>query len=291
MTRPPGWLPVRPETIPAELRALGWVLWRAEPRGEDKSAKVPYTIADPTRRASSIDPATWGTFDDAVEAYHALVDWPAGPRIGPVAGIGVVLTAAARTVCLDLDRVVAPDGTLDTRAETIIERCDSWTERSPSGSGIHVFLRGSVPRGLTGDQIEVYGDARYIAVTGHRWPGTPDRLAEQQSYLNYLVRLDADGRPPRRAWHGPSAPPPDDLAGALLAKLAAWAIPVTRLKPWGGGYLVELASCPWADEHTTGRGGAAVIIHASGAFDFACLHAHCARRTWRDFRAAMDGRS
>src|SRR5262245_30605915 len=30
-----GWRPLRPDTIPPELRAAPWVLWRAEPRGED----------------------------------------------------------------------------------------------------------------------------------------------------------------------------------------------------------------------------------------------------------------
>jgi hypothetical protein len=83
-------------------------------------------------------------------------------------------------------------------------------------------------------------------------------------------------------------PPPDDLAGALLAKLADWGIPGARLKRWQDAYLVELDRCPWSDQHTTGPGGAAVMIRASGAYDFTCLHAHCAGRTWRDFRAAME---
>src|SRR5439155_25689000 len=106
--------------IPAELRALSWVLWRAESRGEGKPTKVPYCVADPGRRASSTDPETWATFDDAREASAALAD---------VAGIGVVLTAAARISCIDLDHVLA-GGELDVRAETIVERCDSWTEIS-----------------------------------------------------------------------------------------------------------------------------------------------------------------
>lgn len=284
-----AWLPVRAETIPAELRAQPWVLWRAEPRGDDKPAKVPYRIAAPRQRASSTDAATWGTFDDAVAAYAALVDRPADPQRGPIAGIGVVLTPAARITCLDLDRVIDADGCLDVRAVTILERCDSWTEQSPSGTGLHIFVLGTVPRALKGHQIEVYSSARYICVTGHQHPGTPRRLRIQQAYLDHLVRLEAEDRAPRRAYTGPATPPPDDLAGALLAKLQAWGIPVIRLKRWSDGFLVELVACPWADEHTTHAGGAAVMIHASGAFDFRCQHAHCARRSWREFRAAMDG--
>lgn len=285
----PQWLRVQPDTIPAELRALPWVLWRAEPRPGDKPAKVPYRIAEPRRRASSTDPATWGTFEDAVEACVSIVELPADPDRGPIAGIGVVLTLAARITCIDLDRVIDAEGRLDPRAQRLVERCDSWTERSPSNTGLHVFVLGRVAHALKGDQIEVYSSERYICVTGHPWPGTPSRLRLQQPYLDHLVRIAAEDDAPRRAYTGPSVPPPDDLAGALLAKLQAWGVPVARVKRWSDGYLVELATCPWADEHTSGAGGAAVMVFASGAFDFRCQHAHCARRSWREFRAAMDG--
>jgi hypothetical protein len=277
------WLDVRPDEIPAELRALGWVLWRAEQRGTGKATKVPYIVAEPSRMASSTDPATWGTFQDAIEAHAAL-----GNRF---AGVGPVLTKSAGISCIDLDRVLGADGQLDPRAQTIIDRCDSWTERSPSGTGLHVFVRGTVPRGLRGNQIEVYSDARYIAITGHRWPGTPTTLRWQQSYLDYLVQRADDGERPRRPYTGPQTPAPDDLAGELLAKLERWGVPVARLKRWSDGFLVELVECPWAGEHTTGRGGAAVMIRASGAYDFTCLHQHCGRRDWRDFRGVMETRS
>jgi hypothetical protein len=94
----------------------------------------------------------------------------------------------------------------------------------------------------------------------------------------------------RRPWSGTIPPPPDDLAGALLAKLHAWGLDAAHVKRWSDGYLVELPRCPWASEHTTGDGEAAVQIHASGAYDFTCLHAHCAGRTWREFRAVMDSK-
>lgn len=281
-----SWLPVRADAIPRELHAQPWVLWRAEPRGEEKPAKVPYQVADPRRRASSTDSATWAAFDDAAAAYSALADEPESSR-GPVAGIGVVLTLEGGISCIDLDRVVLV-GQVDPRAETIVDRCASWTEISPSGTGLHVFVRGTVAEALKGAQIEIYSTARYIAVTGHQWPGTPSHLQPQQAYLDHLVKISREGERVRRAYTGPATSAPDDLAGALLAKLQTWNVPAARVKRWADGYLVELETCPWAAEHTTGAGGAAVMIHASGAFDFTCLHAHCAGRGWREFRSAME---
>jgi len=97
-----AWLPVRPASIPAQLRAADrWVLWRAEPDGTGKPRKVPYRVSDPERRASSTDPETWSSFADAVEAYGALLDAPADPRRGAVAGIGIALTSAGRLACID----------------------------------------------------------------------------------------------------------------------------------------------------------------------------------------------
>jgi primase-polymerase (primpol)-like protein len=195
----PTYLEPIPDAIPEELRRLPWVLWRAEPRPGDKPAKVPYRIADPSQRASSTDATTWGMFADAAEAYGALGDRPAHPVRGPIAGIGVVLARDAGITCIDLDRVLDGGARLDAPAKIIVGQCDSWTEISPSGTGLHVFVRGTVSQALKGDRIEVYAGERYICITGHRWPGTPSALRWQQHYLEHLVRLETESRPPSRA--------------------------------------------------------------------------------------------
>jgi hypothetical protein len=287
------YLDLCPHAIPPELQRLPAVLWRAEPNPEkpEKPTKVPYRISDPTRKASSTTPATWGTFWDAIDAYALLTGRhrDPDPALGPLAGIGVVLTADARIVCLDLDRVLEADR-LDPRAARVVAKCASWTEVSPSGNGLHIFVRGTLPEALKGDQFEAYHQDRFIALTGHHWAGTPTDVVDRQALLDHFVTLARAQHAPRSPYTGPVTPPPDDLAGALLAKLQAWGVPVTRLKRWSDGFLVELVACPWADEHTTGPSGAAVMIHASGAYDFACPHAHCGGRDWRDFRTAMESR-
>jgi len=279
------WLPVIAGTIPLRLRAgRRFVLWRAEP-GEKKPAKVPYRVAEPSRRASSTDPVTWAPFEDAVEAYHGLIDRRAE---FPLAGLGVVLTPDFGVTCIDLDHSL--DGERITpEAAKIIQLCDnSWTERSASDTGLHVFVLGQLPRALKGEGIEVYSWARFIAVTGHQWPGTADDLKPAQAYLDRLLRIDTDSEPPGPTYTGRRVAPPDDLAGALLAKLERWNVPARRIKRWADGYLVELVACPWRSEHESGADRAAVMVRASGAFDFACPHTHCARRTWRDFRSLME---
>jgi hypothetical protein len=290
----PDWLVPRPEAVPTALQASGWVLWRAAPNSEKpaKPTKVPYQIADPVRKASTTDATTWGTFQDAVDAY-ALLGPPhrdPDPRLGPLVGIGAVLTVEAGIVCVDLDRVL--DGTtLDPRAARVVAQFASWTEISPSGTGLHIFARGALSESLKGDQLEIYSAGRFIAVTGHQWPGTPDQLVARQPLLDHFMALAAAKQPPVHPYTGARQPPPDDLGGALLAKAQALGLVASGpLRRWTDGYLLELRTCPWASAHTSGSGGAAVMIRASGAYDFTCLHAHCADRGWRDLRAVTDSR-
>jgi hypothetical protein len=284
------WLVPIAAAIPAELRARPqWVIWRAEGDAPGKKpAKVPYCAAQPTGKAKCTDPTTWATFDRALAAYHARA-----PHRWPIAGIAFALTAETGITVLDLDRVRGEaGGAIDPAAHRILARAYSWTEWSPSNTGWHVFVRGVLPRSVVGDGIEIYTDRRFMAMTGHRVAGTPETIQPQQAYLDALAatataaRRQRSIRPPC-SYRGASAPPPDDLAGAVLAKLSAWGVATGALTRWSDGYRVAVA-CPWADTHTSGDPSAVVMIHASGAFAFRCLHAHCADRDWRAYRAAME---
>ena len=238
--------------IPPELRRQPFTLWRASPSPDGKKpAKVPFRVDEPERRASSTDPSTWASFEDAVDAYGLLsAARRVHPTLGPIAGIAVVLTAAAEIFCLDLDRVL--DGErLDPRAAALVDAFGTFTEISPSGSGLHLFGRGHVPAAIRGDQVELYGDRRVICLTGHRWQGTPFSLEPCQPWLDRLRESPV----PRRPYTGPATPPPDDLGGALLGRVHAWRLAIAGpLKPWADGYLIELARCPWSETHTAGPG-------------------------------------
>lgn len=66
-------------------------------------------------------------FEETVEAFAK----------GGYAGIGVGCFEALRLVDVD-DCVVY--GKLDTRGQGIVDTLDSYTELSPSGTGIHIFI-------------------------------------------------------------------------------------------------------------------------------------------------------
>lgn len=161
----PQWLPVVPEAIPARLRDRDqWLVWRAELRGA-KWTKVPYVSSAPSRLASVSDPATWGAFDNAVRVQ-------ARPRM-QLRGIGYVLTAADGLVGIDLDQCRDREaGTIAAWALAIVRRVDSYTEVSPSGTGLRIFARGVLPTaGRRKGLIEMYDSGRYLTLTGHRIGG------------------------------------------------------------------------------------------------------------------------
>jgi putative DNA primase/helicase len=156
--------------IPAELRARDqWVVWRYEER-DGKRTKVPYQPASPKARASTIDPSTWGDFQTASAA--------AGD------GIGFVFAEVDDFAGVDLDNCIDGDK-IDPTAAAIVLALDSYTERSPSGRGLHVIIRGQLNGGRrkTGN-FECYDAGRYFAVTGNHVAGTPLTINERGAELD-----------------------------------------------------------------------------------------------------------
>nr|WP_276259031.1 hypothetical protein [Haloglomus sp. DT116] len=145
-------------------------------RTEDRSGKPTKVPVDPTTGtyASATDPDTWTDFATA-RAYAT----------DSATGVGFVFTAADPIVGVDLDDCRDPDdGTLTDWARDIVARLDSYTEVSPSGTGVHVLVEGELPDGRNrhGD-VELYDDARFFTVTGDELSEPPSRLAARQDAL------------------------------------------------------------------------------------------------------------
>jgi len=167
--------------FPQTLKQLPlWILWRLEKR-DGNETKVPYRIDG--KKASCTNPDDWTDFETACRAFD-----PA-----KYSGLGFVLRKEDNIVCIDLDECIT-DGKISDKAMYIVKILNSWTEISQSGKGLHIFVHGKKPT----DQckvtlntseikaIEVYDNARYIALTGNHLPGTPLEIMERQWALNDL---------------------------------------------------------------------------------------------------------
>src|SRR5687767_5404260 len=113
-----------------------WVCWRSEER-DGKTTKIPYSPIT-GRKARSTDSETWGSYPEAVRA---------GKERG-YDGIGFVFTAADPFCGVDLDRCLDPKtGQVEPWAREIVEELNSYAEVSPSGIGVHILVRATMPEG------------------------------------------------------------------------------------------------------------------------------------------------
>ena len=123
------------DLIPPELRALDrWVCWQQSPSGKPPiNANLRFNGRHEFAKVN--DPATWSSFDAAVKYWQ---DHLLGK--GPASGLSFALTGDG-IVAIDLDDCREPThGGLDGRAGAIIrQHFSSYTEISPSGTGIHIF--------------------------------------------------------------------------------------------------------------------------------------------------------
>jgi primase-polymerase (primpol)-like protein len=149
----PPWLP------PGER----WGAWRYawDPQRADWG-KIPLDCLSPGRFARSTDPRTWASLADAVRFRQ---------RFG-ADGLVRALVDGEELVAIDLDHVRDPvSGELTALArDTLAELPGVYTEISPSGGGLHLWLRQPFPeagrQGRRRGQIEVYAGSRFVAVTG-----------------------------------------------------------------------------------------------------------------------------
>lgn len=160
------------DNIPVELKERPqWLNWQYIQRGGGRQ-KVP-TAPRTGQSIDHLDPAEWRNFEDAVRGLSgAFCD-----------GIGFVFTADDDLAGVDLDEVLDLDtGEIEPWASELIERLDSYSEISPSGAGVKVFVRGEVPAGGIAklrDQerrTELYDRGRFFTVTGRQFPSTPAEI-------------------------------------------------------------------------------------------------------------------
>ena len=183
-TAPAAPQPERWGCLPAALRDRPqWVLAGADKR--------PLTADG--RAASSTDPSTWTDFDTACRAAAAK-----GLHIG------YMLHESDPFACIDLDVKDETPKVHIERFEKIVAAFDSYTERSRSGKGLHVWVEGKIGKGRKRDGVEVYSQERFIICTGDTYIDRP--VANRQELLGKLasemrpsacteIQLDGDDAP------------------------------------------------------------------------------------------------
>ncbi len=179
--------------VPVELLEIPqWVCWRwAEVDG--RRTKIPMVAATGSN-GSSTNPATWTSSSLAESSPHGD-------------GIGFVVTPRDAYCGIDIDHCIA-DGAIHPYAKKIVDRFDSYTEITVSGTGLRVWVKAKLPRRHNrinlpnGIGLEFYDQARFFTVTGDHLPGTPMAILDRQDAIDaaYARYFPPDPpRPPRQA--------------------------------------------------------------------------------------------
>jgi hypothetical protein len=191
-----------------------WILWRGSDRTDRKTGEITGLEKMPVdpqtfRNADTTDPATWGTFAHCVAALpRALEEWeeadPSGYRGG---GLGFVFAAEDPFCGIDLDHCRDPaTGSIATWAQAHVDALASYVEVTPSGTGLHVIVEGTLPpHGRKKGKVEAYNYARFFTMTGWHLPETPRTIEPRQEALTAFheavfgaaqARDTAPGTPP-----------------------------------------------------------------------------------------------
>lgn len=185
--QPPALLSFDGARIPEALKAMPrWAPWKAIwSEKKQKYDKVPYRVDAPEYGLSTARPDKWFTFEAAMACLK---------RHKGFAGLGFCMTGVKGIVGVDLDHCLQ-DGQLSPLASHIVNDLHSYTELSPSGNGLRIFVLGGIEEDWNNHDvgIEVYGgnQARFLTVTGQALHDTPADIVIPKD-TNRLTRLKED---------------------------------------------------------------------------------------------------
>ena len=162
----------------SELQPLPqWVVWKRE-REDGKQKKIPYNPRLRNAHASVKIPKSWGTLDQALKALET----------GNYTGLGFMITPPL--VMIDLDgRVDKDSGAItDPQAAEIVTTLNSYTELSPSRTGLHILTYGTLPGKGIHTAVEIYGQDRFTTITTDHIPGTPTTIEHRTEEIEALYK-------------------------------------------------------------------------------------------------------
>ena len=148
------------------------------------SEKAPINLKN-GNYAKSTAPETWVDFKTATTL---------APNLKNVLGLGIILgdTDLGNLAGLDIDNCVDENGNICSEAQEIIDKFDTYTEFSPSGTGIHMLFF-AIKKTKTCklsvftwcDRIELYDCSHFFTLTGKIINNKP--IKHRQSACDWLV--------------------------------------------------------------------------------------------------------
>nr|WP_238989401.1 phage/plasmid primase, P4 family [Staphylococcus aureus] len=155
-----------------------WVLWRAEwNEKQQQYSKIPYSYAG--YKASSTNSDTWTIFDAINSIYEQNEGYD---------GIGFVISEHDNYIVLDIDNAIDESSQITSNLALDMTKM-TYCEKSPSGTGLHCFFKGELPKERKKKRsdldIELYDNARFMTMTGESIGQR--EISDDQSLLNNLV--------------------------------------------------------------------------------------------------------
>ena len=167
---------LRPDVIPLALaNSSQWIVWSYEAAGRKNGKfgvdKVPYQARNPSLKASRWDVSDW---DDLATALQCVLTNP------HIDGIGYFFSKNDGLIGIDFDNCRDPKtGRIRKEYQFWIDKLDGYTEVSPSGTGVKVWVKGIVDNrcfrndestgfripNFAGGIIEIYRRGQYFTVT------------------------------------------------------------------------------------------------------------------------------
>lgn len=132
--------------IPEDLKNRPqWVVWKDDKKPYDPKSGEPAKVNDAT---------SWSSFEQAVQASAQYE------------GIGFVFTLDDPYAGIDFDHCLSNGAIESPFVRNWVDRLDSYTEVSASGTGLHVIVEGTLGESQKQDGVETYDERRYFTFTG-----------------------------------------------------------------------------------------------------------------------------
>lgn len=175
--------------IPDELKAVKrWTNWKPLAKEDGTFEKPPVLVSDGYTFATKTNPEHWSTFDAAVASLERH-----GKRHGRQHNVcGLTFHYGGGFSGIDFDNCVDPETReiIDPEVAEFIEALGTYTEFSPSGTGLRCVVAGELPgENVKTDFVEMWGNSNGCStITGAKLASAPSTIAPAGEALELLYR-------------------------------------------------------------------------------------------------------